>query len=255
MILKNTGKGEHKKSVKRFFNKILLELSPENLTCDICGAETFKCNFCEDCFKEITFNNGHTCPICGRRTYRPEICMQCKNKPPLFKKAVSAFVYEKGVAALIAKSKNGKPYLKNYFADKICECLVGFPQIDCIVYVPLTKSSLYKRGYNQGRLLASALSERIFIPVIYGAFKKVKKNRMQKGLKGKQRIENVKGVFKLQKRSDIKGKSVLIVDDVMTTGATVNEITRLLLNAGAGKVYVATAASVEYPNAEKQVEK
>lgn len=243
------------RNVKLFFNKVLNEIFPENQTCDICGAETFGCNFCTDCLKEITPNDGNTCPVCGRKTVRPEICMECKSKPPLFKKAVSAFVYEKGVTVLISKFKNGRPYLKKFFADKIAERLAGFPETDCIVYVPLTLLSAVRRGYNQSKLLATSLSERIGVPVIYGAIKRVKQSRMQKGLTMRQRAENVKGAFKLIKRKAIKGKSVLLVDDIMTTGSTVDEICRLLIKAGAENVYVATAASVEYSSSKKQRKK
>lgn len=253
--MKNKNTNDRQKCRTSFLNKISKELFPENYTCDICGAETFGGNFCTDCLEKITFNDKHICPVCGRKTFRPEICMNCKSKPPLFKKAVSAFVYENGAIVLISKFKNGKPYLKKFFADKIAERLVGFPEIDCIVYVPLTKLSTIRRGYNQSRLLASALSPRICTPVIHDAIKRVKKTKIQKGLSKKQRIENVKGAFKINKRKEIKDKSVLIIDDVMTTGATVNEISRILLNAGAKNVYVATVASVEYLTEEKRLEK
>ncbi|MCH5143311.1 MAG: ComF family protein [Clostridiales bacterium] len=177
--------------------------------------------------------------------------MQCKSKPPLFKKAVSAFLYEEGVTVLISKFKNGSPYLKELFADKISERLVGFPEIDCITYVPLTKKSAYKRGYNQSKLLAKSLSKRIQTPLLCGAIKRIKSGKAQKGLTGKQRIENVKGAFKVVKRDKFKDKNVLLVDDILTTGSTVNEISRILLKAGAKAVYVATAASVEYKPPEK----
>lgn len=240
---------------KSFFNKIFKALFPENYTCDICGTEIFRGNFCADCLKTITFNDRHICPVCGRKTLRDEICMECKQKPPLFKKAVSAFVYENGAIILISKFKSGKPYLKEFFADKLAQSLVGFPEIDCIVYVPLTKLSLIKRGYNQSRLLASSLSVRVQTPVLYNAIKRVKRGRAQKGLTQKERVENVKGAFKVTKRNEIKGKSVLLIDDVMTTGSTVNEVSRILLKAGAAKVYVATVASVEYLTPEKQLKK
>lgn len=177
--------------------------------------------------------------------------MQCKSKPPLFKKAVSAFLYEDGVTVLISKFKNGRPYLKELFADKISVCLVGFPEIDCITYVPLTKKSAYKRGYNQSKLLAKSLSKRIQTPLLCGAIKRIKSGKAQKGLTGKQRIENVKGAFKIVKRDKFKDKNVLLVDDILTTGSTVNEISRILLKAGAKTVYVATVASVEYKPPEK----
>lgn len=177
--------------------------------------------------------------------------MQCKSKPPLFKKAVSAYLYEDGVTVLISKFKNGRPHLNELFADKIAERLIGFPEIDCITYVPLTKKSAYRRGYNQSKLLAKALSKRIQTPAVYGAIKRVKSGRAQKGLTQAERVENVKGAFKIVKRDKFRGKNVLLVDDVLTTGSTVNEICRILLKAGTKTVYVATAASVEYKPPEK----
>lgn len=253
--MKRKATNDKKNFVKSFFNKIFKELYPEDITCDICGTETFGSNLCPECLSTVKFNDKYSCPVCGRKTLRPEICMECKNKPPLFTKAVSAFLYEDGVTILISKFKNGKPHLKEYFADKIAERLVGFPEIDCITYVPLTKKSLYKRGYNQSRLLAKALSKRVSTPVVYGAIKRIKGGHAQKGLTQKQRIENVKSAFKIKKRKEIKGKNVLLVDDILTTGATVNEICRILLKAGAAKTYVATVASVEYKTCEKRLKK
>ncbi len=248
-------KNERGKGVKTFLGKIVKELFPEDYTCDICGAETFGDNLCADCLEKVTFNNKNTCPVCGRKTSRPEICMECKSKPPLYKKAVSPFVYENGVTVLVYKFKNGKPYLKNFFADKIAETLVGFPKIDCMVYVPLARLSAIKRGYNQSKLLATCLSKRILTPVIKNAIVRVKSAHAQKRLSVKQRKDNVKGAFKVNKREEIKGKSVLIVDDVMTTGSTVDELSRILIAAGAKKVYVATVASVEYLPPDKQKNK
>lgn len=241
---------DRQRRVRLFFNKILKKLFPEDNTCDICGMETFGFNLCPDCAGKVKLNDKNICPVCGRKTFRPEICMECKNKPPLFKKAVSAFLYEDGVTVLVSKFKNGRPYLKEFFADKIAERMTCFPKTDCITYVPLAKKSLYRRGYNQGRLLAKALSKRINIPVVYGAINREKERHAQKGLARKQRIENVKGAFKVIKRDKIKGKNVLLVDDILTTGSTVNEISRILLKAGAKNVYVATVASVEYKHPE-----
>ena len=165
-------------------------------------------------------------------------------------------MYEDGVIVLISKFKNGKPHLKELFADKIAERLIGFPEIDCITYVPLTKKSAFGRGYNQSKLLAKALSKRVKTPAVCGAIKRIKGGKAQKGLTQKERTENVKGAFKVVNRAVFKDKNVLLVDDILTTGSTVNEICRILLKAGAKAVYVATVASVEYKplqNATKEL--
>lgn len=230
--------------------KLLSEaLFPRSFTCDLCGIETFGSNLCPDCVKTITFNNGIVCPVCGRRTAIGEICMECKAKAPVFKKAVSALVYENGASALISKFKSGSAYLKDYFSELIYEKLKDFPEFDCLVYVPMTKKRELKRGYNQSELLAKSLAELVNKPVIAKAMIKLKDTSEQKSLSRKEREQNLTGCFKVEKRDLIKGKSVLLVDDILTTGATADAIAKKLLSAGAARVYLATVASVEYkPN-------
>ncbi len=232
-------------------NKIIKFLKenifPSNLTCDVCGTEIFDGeNICPDCKKTVTVNDGATCPVCGRKTFRPEICLECKEQVPKFARAVSALVYDEGAVALVAKFKKGGAYLKDYFAELLCGKLSELPAFDRIVYVPLTKKSERIRGYNQSSLLAKAISVRTGIPVIEGALKKVKATVEQKNLSKSERTKNLKGSFKAEKRSAIKDKRLLLVDDVLTTGATADEACRILLAAGAAKVFLATATSVEY---------
>lgn len=219
---------------------------PRNFTCDICGIETFDGNICPDCLKTVEFNDGITCPVCGRKTDSPELCFECKADAPLYKRAVSALVYGEGATILIAKFKNGSGYLKDYFAGLIAKKLTDFPKADCIVYVPMTKKAELKRGYNQSELLAKSLSERINIPVLKDALIKTKDTSEQKTLSQKQRAENLKSCFKVEDRKAVQGKNVLIIDDILTTGATAEAISEKLLRAGAAHIYLATVASVEY---------
>ena len=221
-------------------------LFPLGFTCDICGRETFGTNICNACSKTLVYNDKAVCPVCGRRTVRYELCVECKEKPPLFKRAVSFFVYEGGGAYLIKKFKNGEGYLKEYFADKICKSLERFPDCDCIVCVPMTRRAQRKRGFNQSELLAKAVSERAGKPFIKGALVKRKDTGEQKDLSRKERSKNLAGCFKVVKGEEVKGKRVLVVDDILTTGATADEMAKALLKAGAGEVYLATVASVEY---------
>ena len=231
--------GNLKKAVSEIF-------FPQSFTCDICGIETFDTNICPACLKTITFNNKTTCPVCGRKTVRPEICLECKAETPRFKKAVSPLVYDGGAVALIAKFKNGYGYLKEYFADLIAAKLADFEKADCIVYIPMTKKAKNKRGYNQAELLAKSLSERTQIPVLKDGLIKAKETAAQKSLSRKERAVNLAECFKIENRKEIKDKTILLVDDVLTTGATSDAACRKLLEAGAKRVYFATVASVEY---------
>ncbi len=235
--------------MKNSFFKILKEIFfPPSFSCDVCGRETFGTNICKQCLKNFTFNTGASCPVCGRKTVRPEICLECKAQPPVYSKAVSAIVYDGEGVALVAKFKNGGAYLKDYFADLLYEKVKTLPETDCIVYVPMTQKAISKRGYNQTYLLAKELSARTDKPLVKDALIKTKETSSQKALTRKERAENLKGAFKVVEKQALKDKRVLLVDDILTTGATADEISKVLLAAGAQKVYLATVASVEYKN-------
>ncbi|MDE5721779.1 MAG: ComF family protein [Clostridia bacterium] len=241
-----------KQGFKKFFKAAAETFFPEKFTCDICGIEIFEGRLCKDCLKTVTFNDKAVCPVCGRKTVRPEICLECKADLPKFKKAVSPIVYEDGGVALVLKFKNGNGYLKEHFASLMASKLKDFPSsFDCIVYVPMTKKAVNRRGYNQAKLLAESLSEKIGVPWLKDAVIKTADTPEQKTLTKKERIANLEGCFKVAKREEIKGKSVLIVDDVLTTGATCEAMAKRLLSAGAKKIYLATVASVEYKQFKK----
>lgn len=235
-------------------------LFPDSFTCDICGIETFGGdiggNICTDCIKTLNLNNGNTCPVCGRKTVRNEICSECKAHAPAFKKAVSPFVYDGGVIMLIAKFKKGQGYLKEYFADMTAAAILKeLPTVDFITCVPMTAKAVIKRGYNQSELLATAISRRTGINVAAKIIEKIKDTSEQKSLSGKERAENLAGCFRITDRAAVKGKSILLVDDVLTTGATANTISKKLIDAGAKCVYLATVASVEYKSKKKKTKK
>lgn len=239
--------------VKKFLKTLREILFPLNFTCDICGIETFGGNLCDRCLKTVIFNDKTSCPVCGRKTVRPELCMECKDKPPVYNRAVSPLVYTQGGAQLVHKYKNGSGYLKEYFADLVVKKLSALPVPDCMVYVPMTASATRKRGYNQSQLLAKSISARTGIPVC-NALEKVKKTKEQKTLSLREREENLRGSFSVIDTAAVRGKTVLLIDDVMTTGATVNEVAIRLKKAGAAEVYVAVIAAVEYnkPPQKKQ---
>ena len=220
-------------------------LFPPSFTCDGCGIETFGGNLCPECLKNTTFNDKFTCPICGRKVARNEICIECKAKPPLFEYAVSSLIYEGTAVNLIHKFKNGAAYLKDYFADLIVKKLTDFPKFDYITFVPMTKKAERKRGYNQSKLLAESISERINVPVA-DVIEKVKNTTEQKSLSGKERAKNLEGSFKAKSKDALLDKNVLLVDDILTTGATADAVCMSLFRAGAMKVFLATIASVEY---------
>lgn len=230
----------------KFFKWLSDSFFPENFTCDLCGREIFDGGrFCADCASTVLFNDGDTCPVCGRKTALPELCLECKANAPKYEKAASAIVYEDGGQKLIYKFKNGGAYLKEYFGDLLADKCGQFEGADGVCFVPMIKKDVRKRGYNQAELLAKALAARLDLPLLKGAVEKVKATEPQKSLTRAEREDNLKGCFRANKRL-VKGKTLIVVDDVMTTGATAETVCAELLKRGAAKVYFASVASVEY---------
>jgi ComF family protein len=117
--------------------------------------------------------------------------------------------------------------------------------VDCVVPVPLHWLRRWRRGYNQSSSLALGLSSRLGLPLQNWWLKRIRNTPSQKALSRTARQENVRGAFQVRSSAACKGRSILLVDDVVTTGATVHEAARVLRAAGAGRVVVAALARAE----------
>ena len=116
-------------------------------------------------------------------------------------------------------------------ADKAMKCKLA-DQFDCVVPVPVSKETFRERGYNQSALLAQEVAREIHLPCTDNWLKKTKETEKQMELGREERLENVKGAYVVESHSELQGKRVLIIDDVLTTGSTVNECAKTLLSAG-----------------------
>ncbi len=219
--------------------------------CLSCGKEIFKEElFCEDCYKSLPFNDKHICEHCGRQTKNPEnYCLTCKNKLTEIDIGRSCFVYDKPISELIQDLKyNNKRYLKDVFSKYLSITYFKYRlSADLIVCVPMDKKSIKKRGYNHTKLLAESLSKIINVKFCDLIIKK-KETLKQVGLNREQRLKNLKSAFRIKDKNCVKNKTVLIVDDVTTTGATGEAIASTLKKAGATKVILLTIASVSLMN-------
>ena len=217
-----------------------------NFTCDNCGGELFDGRrLCDACKKQLPYNNGHVCPFCGRRVKEPGTCLDCKQKPLKVEKARSLFLYEGDAAALIRLFKTGRKYLFRTFTEELLPIVNReFADADAITYVPMTKRAQRKRGYNQSKLLAEGLSKATGKPLVCAVEKK-HETADQRELTRAEREENMKNVFTVTDKEQVKGKHILIADDTLTTGATAGALSEALKKAGAAAVYLVTVASVE----------
>lgn len=202
---------------------------------------------CPSCWASITFIDSPLCERCGfpfeHDMEGEALCGACIEAPPLYEKARSLMVYNQEARDLILYLKHGDG---THLAPYITDWMLKFaPEAyDLIVPVPLHWTRLFWRSYNQSALLGNALSKSLGIPTLPDALVRQRRTPSQGGLSRKGRNENVKGAFAANKKhiSLLKGKAILLVDDVWTTGATVIECAKVLKKAGATSIYILTIA-------------
>lgn len=215
-----------------------------NFTCDVCGREVFAgehvCDSCRAALPAI----GRHCPVCGRRVREEGVCAACKQRRPVAGKVRSCFSHEGEAARLVLRFKRGERYLACTLAEWMLPLLAAFPGTDALVPVPMTKRAKRRRGFDQTLLLARELSEWSGVPVLCAAEKR-RDTPPQKSLSRSERAKNLEGCFRVADRAAVRGKTLLIVDDTYTTGATADELAAVLLRAGAKEVNALTFTSVE----------
>ena len=191
--------------------------------------------FCETCGIPFEFESGST-------------CMSCIDDPPPYDLSRSALIYNDISRDLILGFKHGDkthvvrsfiPWLQKFGSEILAEA-------DCLVPVPLHPYRLILRRYNQAALIGNELSKKTGIPHLADAMRRVRATVSQGHLSLEERQKNVKKVFGIHPKSKdmIKGKVIVLIDDVYTTGATVKECSVILKESGAAKVHVLTLARV-----------
>ena len=231
-------------------NEIIRMLFPDDIKCIVCGKEIRpnRYGLCDDCKLEI---NNNFCMRCGRHKIGiGDYCDECSNLSLHFDEARSAVNYDGNAKALVHRLKYGNAkYLANTLSQYLLDVLLLSDwHADCITFVPIHKSRERKRGYNQAELLAKALAERVDLPCVNLLEKSVKTPNQAK-LNRAARLENIKNSFSAVQKPP---EHVILIDDVMTTGSTADECSRVLKRAGAKVVYVLTFASVpERPLTDK----
>lgn len=222
-------------------------LKTDNPSCVVCGKEIFDGAYvCSECKKSLPYNDGCICDVCGRIQAAEGVCMECKASLPKPNMSRSVFVFDGEARNLVYRFKNGYRYLENFLCDELFRIGEKYfkDKADIITFVPMFELDRLVRGFNQSEELARELSKRLSLPCSQ-FITKMKKSAEQKKLSKRERRENLTSCFKVTDRS-CKNKRVLLVDDVLTTGATSDAVAELLFKAGAKKVYLITIASVEY---------
>lgn len=201
--------------------------------CLLCGAMSRKGLWCSECDADLPYLPELRCPQCALPTPRGEICGQCLRHPFSYDHTVAAFAYRFPMDKLIQALKfNERLILAEQFAATLAARIDHLP--DSILPMPLHPERLTLRGFNQSLELARNLSGMIGIPVIRDACHRVRDTAPQSSLPWQERKKNMHGAFACSQ--DLRGKRVALVDDVMTTGASLNELAKSVRSAGASQV-------------------
>lgn len=210
--------------------------------CKYCDSVIdFGKTLCDECENDLPRIESEKCISCG---VEKSECV-CKKSRQRYDGISSPFYYEKGIERGIRLFKfSGREYIGKVLAQDMTECVkrdFNETDFDFIVFVPFGKSQKRKRKYNPAQELAKGVSKQSGIPV-RGFLYKQFDTETQHLLRGSLRKGNIAGVYDTAEDADLKGKTVLLVDDIKTTGATLNECARVLKIAGAQKVYCTVAA-------------
>jgi len=206
---------------------------------------------CQSCWEKLSPLPGPFCPQCGRPFASPvalihspaHTCGACRQHPPAFTRAWSLYAYRSPLKEALALFKyQGKVVLGYPLAHLLVQHLPVLPSIEVIIPVPLHAQRLREREFNQSALLANPLSQHLDRPLILGQLTRTRQTRPQTSLTRKERLSNLRGAFAVKKPETIQGKTILLIDDVMTTGTTLHECAATLRAAGSGQVYGLTLA-------------
>jgi len=202
---------------------------------------------CESCERQVNYEYKDTCQKCGRHIGNSDkiFCYDCSRKIHEFDKGYSVFDYQQIKASLYRFKYLGRAEYAKYYAyetyNQFKEVILEL-KADALVPVPIHKKRKRERGYNQAYEIAKELSKLIDIPVVDNFVIRKKSTIPLKFLDEKGRANNLKKAFTIGSNS-VKLRTIIIIDDIYTTGATIDEISRVCRKAGVRKIYFLTVAS------------
>ncbi len=220
--------------------------------CAGCGKNVDRphSHVCWECFRSIHLHESNLCQCCGlkieARVTHAFACSACRERPPAFDLARAAGRFSGVLRELLHQFKyNRATWLCRDLVDLLHGCMLAHmatESVDVVAPVPLHCQKLRDRGFNQAALLAAALAQRLDRPFAADLLARTRATPTQTRLHAAQRRKNVHNAFAVRAPEWVRSRTILLVDDVMTTGATLSEAAATLKQAGAWRVWAVTAA-------------
>lgn len=219
--------------MSNLIDDFLNDLAPYQ--CTLCASQS-QASLCQQCEQALQKWDAHTsCPQCGQINTQGHLCGHCQKAPPAFDQTVAAFLYLEPISSLIQAAKFAKrwsllPPLGRYLAQAI----PSDNRPDRLIALPLHPARLKERGFNQAVEIARPIAKLLRLPLEIATLKRIKNTEHQARLSAKARWQNMRDAFIYD--GNLQGQRVAIVDDVMTSGASLNAAAKALKLAGAIEV-------------------
>ncbi|MBS4097256.1 MAG: ComF family protein [Sulfuricella sp.] len=205
--------------------------------CLLCGDRATRGQLCASCHTALPYHDQPACPICALPTAGGETCGSCLTHPPRFDETLAAFTFTFPIDAVLHAYKYaGNLALIEFLATPLVERALSRPFPDLLIPMPLHPARLKQRGFNQALEIARLFARRLDVPVHPHACRRIRDTPPQATLKHDQRSANLRGAFACD--IPLHGKHVALIDDVMTSGASLGELAKAVRKQGAARISV-----------------
>lgn len=197
---------------------------------------------CEECRQKLVYVKNPRCKKCGKpiEDFKKEFCKDCTRKNHYYKEGRVVWVYTKNMRQSVYRFKyDNKREYADFYVTELVKLYGGWVErlgVDAVIPVPLHKSKYRLRGFNQAEVLARGIGKKMNVPVLTEVVSRSRNTMAQKNLNDKERQENLKNAFKITD-NEVQLNKVLLVDDIYTTGSTIDSVARVLRENGVKEVY------------------
>lgn len=212
---------------------IIRHIAPRS--CLLCGAASNTQPLCPGCRHDLPWHRQPQCPQCALPTPDGQLCGACLRRPPAFDRTRAALTYAFPVDQMIPRLKyHGQLAIAPVLGECLAQALEHAPRPDRLVAMPLHAQRIRERGFNHATEIARTLARQLSLPLDLDSCRRTRDTPPQMGLKHDARRRNVRGAFSCS--AGVQGQRIALVDDVMTTGTSLDELAATLKRAGAREV-------------------